>query len=187
MRTRSRIHVPRRWWAPLALVTALAATLLPSAPALSDTPPAGPHYTWSQTPSKVWLQRPDESFLRLKPWTYCWEAPPEEHGESVTVCADGIPPERDEMKRLPSASATRFWFGRPGWELKASFASLNSPDDESCRSHVAALRPRPRWFRLPRPERPGVYQVDMFGSGPEGDVFVTFKWRVGRWDSVNAC
>lgn len=168
------------------MAAALAAALLPSAPAAADTPPLRPYYVWTESPSKVWVHRPDGGYLQAKPWSYCWTGP-QEDGESVTVCVDGVPPERDEMRRLASANATRFWFGRPGWDFEATLTSLSTPDDEACRSHMAAERRKPRWFRVARPERPGVYRVELAGQGPEGDVSVAFKWRVGRWDSVTAC
>jgi hypothetical protein len=176
----------RRRVTPLALVAALAASPLPASAADTNPSPPAPHYTWSQTPSRVWLKRPDDTYARLRPWTYCWSSPPKD-GEYVTVCADGFPPPRDEMLRLTSGRAARFWFGRPNWKFEATIASLSDPADQSCQSTADANRVRPRWFRLARPDRPGVYQVDLFGKGPEGDVFVTFKWRVGRWDTATAC
>lgn len=184
MSNRPRLASTRRRLAPYVLVAALAATLFAPAGATADTPPAGPHYTWSKEPSKVWLQRPDDTFFRVAPWTYCWAYPPP---NDVVACADGVAPERDDLRRLTSGRAARFWFGRPDWEFSASISSLNAPDDESCQQQTDAQRRRPRWFQLPRPERPGVYRVELFGQGPEGDVAATFKWRVGRWDSADAC
>ncbi|KAA1417132.1 hypothetical protein F0U44_18360 [Nocardioides humilatus] len=168
---------------PVALVGALVA---PSA--VADTPPPAPHYTYTGQPSDVWFERPDDTFLRLRPWTYCWTSPVHD-GEQVMTCADGIPPAPEHQRRITSGQSIRFWFGRPGWRFRGSehMSSVRHPDDDTCTVKPVINRKRPHWFRLVRPERPGIYEVVLFGDGPEGDVFVSFKWRVGKYDSPAAC
>jgi hypothetical protein len=171
----------------LLIVLLLSLTVWPSASRAAAAPtPDGPHYTWSGTPSRLWVQRPDGTFLRLRPWTYCWTAPPQ-GGTQSGECADGSPPDAAGLRRLTSGGSPRLWFGRAGWHFSAHLSSLHTPSDSSCRSRTAVIHQRRHWFRLTRPERPGVYQVDLFGRGPEGDEALTFKWRVGRWDSEAAC
>lgn len=171
--------LPRRLAVALVLL-ALVAVPVPGSRASAATS-APPSYTWSATPSPVVLLLPDRR-VRLRPRTFCWTAPPETSGEGEigsALCNDGVEPPRSELAKVARNRAIRFWFGRPGWRWHASLTSFAHPRREGCRVRRVPTRVTPQRFDLAPPRHRGTYRVRLFGTGPEGDVLVSFSWRYG--------
>lgn len=173
--------LPRRVAVALLLLALVAAPL-----SVAGTPAARatgtPTYTWTLSPSPVYLLLPDRN-VRLRPRTYCWTAPPETSGEGeigASVCTDGTEPTRAQLAKVVRHRAIRFWFGRPGWRWSASVTSFAHPHREGCRVRRVPTRVGPQRFDLAPPRYRGTYRVRLFGQGPEGDVTVSFSWRYGR-------
>lgn len=98
----------------------------------------------------------------LRPWTYCW----------TSGCADGMPPE--VLEDVGASEELRLAFPVPGWSFEAIFR----PADQPCgRRQSVPVEPDGEEEHVVRPAGPaGVYDVDLFGRGPEGDVVVTTRW-----------
>lgn len=171
---------------PRRLAVALLVLTLAVAPLTAGSTPAShaagtPTYTWTLTPSPVYLLLPDRT-VRLRPTTYCWTAPPETSGEGeigASACSDGAEPTRSQLAKVARHRAIRFWFGRPGWRWNATLTSFAHPRREGCRVRRVPTRVAPQRFDLAPPRYRGTYRVRLLGTGPEGDVQVSFSWRYG--------
>ena len=110
---------------------------------------------------QVSVRGADEA-VDLRPWTFCW----------TSGCADGAPP--DDLADLGAPPELVVTFPEPGWSFEAIF----SPADQPCgRRQVVPVERIGEQEHLVRPAGPaGVYDVDLFGRGPEGDVVVTARW-----------
>lgn len=82
----------------------------------------------------------------------------------------------------------QFWFERPGWTFDATFR----PQGEGCptATTVEAVATGERRFSLTPAGGPaGTYQVDLYGTGPEGSVSSRFVWtttEAGPYASASA-
>ncbi|GAA4825879.1 hypothetical protein ACFQ0K_18740 [Nocardioides caeni] len=168
-----------------ALLPVLMLALV-AAPLSGATAPAAaaydPHYTWSDNPSPVVLLLP-ERMVRLRPTTFCWEAPSEPApGGSIGTsrCVDGAEPSRARLADVERTGKIRFWFGRPGWRWSARLTSFSHPRRDACTSRIRPVRVSAQRFDLAPPALRGTYRVRMTGRGPEGDMVVSFSWRYGR-------
>ena len=103
--------------------------------------------------------------LDLAPWTACLG----------NGCVDGMPDD-DHLPAVGSPDAVTFGFDLDGWAFESvTFRQL----DAACprRITVAAEETGPRTFRIEPAGPAGVWAVDVFGRGPEGDAVTTFRWR----------
>lgn len=105
--------------------------------------------------------------VALQPWTYCWNPSP-----TSGVCADGAPPE--ELADLGAAPELTITFPRPGWSFRAVLRPAGQPCGPRQDVPVEALGDAEHRLRPAGPA--GVYDVDLFGHGPEGSVSVTARW-----------
>lgn len=135
----------------------------------------GPAYRWNEEPSPVVLRMPDGD-VELTPYTSCWSGPPDDEGVAAARCADGMMPATEELETV-AGEIVPFWFGRPGWTFTATFTDL-TPCGPSWRSKVT--HDGPQGFDLGPVGHAGRHRVDLFGRGPEGDVSVSFVWRMPK-------
>lgn len=153
---------PSRGVTALALVAALGvgggtAQALASSPAegVSARPAAAPRFVG---PPPLRLDAKSVS-LQTKPYTACWS---NSHGG---VCYDGIPPQPP-----PSLGETFYpvtlSFPRDGWSF-----SVSATDADGDRTKVTLIPTGDQSWRLDLSDYvAGRYRLDIFGTGPQGDV-----------------
>jgi len=99
----------------------------------------------------------------LDPWSWCWES----------GCVDGW--HGGDLESVGSPSEVPFSFPEADWEFTATF---NEHGVKRCPRRISvpvAAADDGTW--LLRPAGPaGVWDVDLFGRGPGGDVITTFTW-----------
>ncbi len=104
----------------------------------------------------------DEAVLDLRPWTTCWRY----------YCADGAPLNPEE---IAARDAILVEFPVAGWEFSATATNRS---DDCGRNQTIQLEPvGPTVHRLTPIGRAGDYEITLTGRGPEGDLFVTFRWE----------
>jgi hypothetical protein len=115
----------------------------------------------SDAPPPVTVHFFDES-VALRAWAYCYG----------NLCADGSPPAAPADVGSPGQVLVEFPL--PDWSFTASF----QPADEPCgRIQEAPLDSAADGRFLVRPVGyAGTYDVTLFGRGPGGDLFTTFRW-----------
>jgi hypothetical protein len=115
----------------------------------------------SDAPPPVTVYFFDES-VALQAWTYCFG----------NLCADGSPPAAPADVGRPEQVLAEFPL--PDWSFTASF----QPAGEPCgRIQEAPLDSAADGRFLVRPVGyAGTYDVTLFGRGPGGDLFTTFRW-----------
>lgn len=101
--------------------------------------------------------------LTLEPWTACWG----------NGCYDGAPPE--VLPDIGSPENILVEFPTSGWEFTATV----QPVGEECgRRQSERLEPiGDTTHRLVPIGFADDYEVTLFGRGPGGDVFVSFRWK----------
>jgi hypothetical protein len=104
-----------------------------------------------------------DEHVDLRAWTYCF----------ISLCADGIPPAKPPNVGSPDQVTVEFPL--EGWTFKASFQPAGQP----CARYFPAKLDEiePGVFMLRPAGYDGKYDVILTGRGPEGDAFVTFRWR----------
>ena len=110
-------------------------------------------------------------------WTSCLNiSSGEGAAASMGQCSDGAPPVQPVSVGSPDRVA--FAFDLAGWEFEqASFRAHGARPDSA--ALTAAVEPTgERTFVVSAPDQPGDYDVDLFGTGPEGDAVTTFRWVV---------
>jgi hypothetical protein len=143
-----------------------------SSPSPTETQRPEPTYEWSKQPSPVVLRLGGRD-VELKPWSYCWDGPPNSEGIAPGVCADGYAQTKD-LERVGSPGSVDFWFGVEGWDFQATFTELGV---DCPRQHtVQGMRTGDQTFRLDPAGPPGRYRVDLFGRGRHGSVSTSFLW-----------
>jgi hypothetical protein len=142
-----------------------------AAPALGNV---APQYTYSERPSPVVLQ-PPTSNVYLRPLSFCWSGPTAPGQHAASLCGDGFAPGDDDLRAVTTGRRLTFWFGRAGWRFAAAVRPIGASDDQLHR--LRTTRVSDHRFHIARPA-PGNYRVHLAGRGPEGDVFVCFRWRV---------
>lgn len=102
----------------------------------------------------------------LRPFTSCWS------DGSSGGCYDGAP--QAPWPDLGAGEELFVTFPRDGWEFQATF----QPADQPCgpRQSVDLAPSGAQGHRLVPAGRAGTYDVELFGSGPEGDVVVQGRW-----------
>lgn len=145
------------------------ATRTPDDPTTSPRPE--PTYEWSDTSSPVVLRLPARD-LEL-PTFGCWRGPAGSDGIAGGRCTDGFFAD-EALDHVGYPDTVELWFGRPGWRFDATFRELG----ERCpRSFTVPATPSgDRSFRIDPAGPAGRYRVDLFGRGPEGDVYTSFTW-----------
>jgi hypothetical protein len=120
------------------------------------TPP-----TESDAPPPVTVHFLDQS-VPLRAWTYCYR----------TLCADGSPPAAPADVGSPEQVLVEFPL--PDWSFTSSFQPAGKPCG---RIQDAPLDSAADGHFLVRPVGyAGTYDVTLFGRGPGGDLFTTFRW-----------
>ena len=142
----------------------------PSAPTATQRPE--PTYEWSKRPSPVVL-RLSVRDVELKPWSYCWDGPPNREGIAQAICADGWA-QTSDLDGVGSPTSVDFWFGVEDWDFQATFTELGV--DCPRQNTVQAIRTGDQTFRLDPAGPPGRYRVDLFGRGRQGSVSTSFLW-----------
>jgi len=143
-----------------------------SSPSPTETQRPEPTYEWSRQPSPVVLRLAGGD-VELKPWSYCWDGPPNAKGTTTGVCADGYARTR-ELEGIGSPGSVDFWFGVEDWDFQATFTELGA---DCPRQHtVPAIRTGDQTFRLDPAGLAGRYRVDLFGRGRHGSVSTSFLW-----------
>lgn len=143
-----------------------------SSPSATATQRPEPTYEWTRQPSPVVLRLADRD-VDLKPWSFCWDGPPNRKGIAPGICADGFAQTRD-LDGVGSPAAVDFWFGVADWDFQATFTELGV---DCPRQHtVPAIRTGDQTFRLAPAGPPGRYRVDLFGRGRHGSVSASFLW-----------
>lgn len=106
--------------------------------------------------------RGGDTELTLEPWTACWG----------NGCFDGAPPQI--LPEVGSPDEILVEFPVPGWEFLATV----QPVGEECgREQTEPLeRVSDTVHRLVPIGLADDYEVTLFGRGPGGDVFVSFRW-----------
>lgn len=141
-------------------------------PSPTNTQRPQPTYEWSEDPSPVVLRLEDRD-LELKPWSYCWEGPPNRKGISPGICADGYA-QTPDLDNVGSPGFVGFWFGVENWDFQATFTELG---DNCRRQHtVGAVPTGDQMFRLDPAGLAGRYRVDLFGRGRHGSASASFLW-----------
>lgn len=132
-----------------------------------------PTYEWSRQPSPVVLRLAGRD-VELKPWTYCWEGPPNAKGIAPAICVTGGSAQTRDLEGVGSPGSVDFWFGVENWDFQATFTELgvNCPRQHT----VLAVRTGDQTFRLDPAGVAGRYRVDLFGRGRQGDVSTSFLW-----------
>jgi hypothetical protein len=115
----------------------------------------------SDAPPPVTVHFFDES-VALRAWTYCYG----------NLCADGSPPAAPADVGSPEQVLVEFPL--PDWSFTASFQPAGNPCG---RIQDAPLDSAADGRFLVRPVGyAGTYDVTLFGRGPGGDLFTTFRW-----------
>jgi hypothetical protein len=149
-----------------------ASTVTTSSPAPAVTSRPEPTYEWSKQPSPVVLRLAGRD-LELKPWSFCWNGPPNPDGTAPGLCVDGYEQTKD-LEGVGSPGSVDFWFGVEDWEFQATFTELG---DDCPRQHtVRAMSTGDQTFRLDPAGPSGRYRVDLFGRGRHGSVSTSFLW-----------
>jgi hypothetical protein len=114
-----------------------------------------------EEPPPVTIRFFDRS-IELVPYTYCYG----------NVCAEGFPPAHPPDVGSPDEVVVQFPL--EGWSFTGGFR----PAGEECgRWQQAALQPaRTGEFLLHPVGYSGTYDVELFGRGEGGDLFVMFRW-----------
>lgn len=100
--------------------------------------------------------------LVLQPWTACW----------TMACYDGAPP--DDLEAMGPDDELFVDFPVEGWTFQATVRPVG---DECGRRQTETLETSGATrHRLPAIGFAGDHVVDLFGSGPGGDVIVSFLW-----------
>ena len=144
----------------------------PSGPSPTATQRAEPTYEWSRQPSPVVLRLFDRD-VELRPWTYCWDGPPNREGTARGLCADGFA-QMSDLEGVGSPTSVNFWFGVEDWHFQATFTELGV--DCPRQNTVPATRTSDQTFRLDPAGPAGRYRVDLFGRGRQGSVSASFLW-----------
>ncbi len=129
------------------------------------------------------MQRPPAVTVRggnlessLEAWTACWSEAPSISTGSIrpsSICFDGRPPK--VLPDIGSPSDVVVEFPVPGWEFSATVQPVGK---ECGRRQTEVLEPAgDTAHRLQPIGIAGDYEVTLFGRGPEGDLFVTFRWQ----------
>ncbi len=130
---------------------------------IKDVPdrPGGEYDLGFEPPPDVVVTAGDVK-LTLRPWTACW----------ANGCYDGAPPRN--LAEVGSPPEILVEFPVPGWEFSATVR----PVGEECgRRQMEPLERVGETTYLLRPiGLAGDYEVTLFGRGPGGDVFVSFRW-----------
>jgi hypothetical protein len=143
-----------------------------SSPSPTETQRPEPTYEWSEKPSPVVLRLAGRD-LELKPWSYCWDGPPDRKGFSPGICVDGYAQTKD-LEGVGSPDSVDFWFGVTDWGFQATFTELGV---DCPRQHtVQATRTDDQMFRVDPAGPAGRYRVDLFGRGRYGSVSTSFLW-----------
>jgi hypothetical protein len=126
-----------------------------------DESPEGEYDLGFEPPPDVVVTAGDVE-LMLQPWTACWG----------NGCYDGPPPE--DLAEVGSPTEILVEFPVPGWEFSATV----QPTGEECgRRQTEPLERIGETKYVLRPiGLAGDYEVTLFGRGPGGDVFVSFRW-----------
>ncbi len=113
----------------------------------------------------------DDGDLELDAWAWCWE----------NGCVDGW--HGNDLESVGSPSEVAFSFPEEDWEFTATF---NEHGVKKCPRRIsvpASARDDGTW--LVQPTGPaGVWDVDLFGQGPGGDVITTFTWTTPTGGSL---
>ena len=104
----------------------------------------------------------------VAPWTYCWRTP----GQSQ--CADGAP-RPPYVDAAPGRVATFEFHASPGWRFQTYLRRSGRPC-ASAYGVEATARSDGTWT-VPAAGAVGTWLVEVHGTGPEGDVAATFRWR----------
>jgi hypothetical protein len=118
---------------------------------------------WDEEGAPPILLQLDGGQAVVEPWGYCY-------GNS---CIDGMP--QPPFEDVGDRAEVPFTFPLEGWTFEASF----SPAGESrCERtiNVPVEKHGDFTFAVPTAGPPGAYDVNVFGSGPGGDVITTFAW-----------
>lgn len=116
--------------------------------------------------------------FELTIWTTCWIDFIGSDGTYSDYCADGVPDLVDELERVRGAGPLYVEFPVAGWEFSATTFQIG--DEEGCgRSQTEPLaRIAPTVHKLVPQGFAGAYIVDVYGSGPGGDVISSFVWEM---------
>lgn len=108
----------------------------------------------------------DAGPVDLKPWTACY-------GKG---CYDGSPPE--ELVDVGRTDAVEFSFAREGWTFEATFREVGPGCPRGIT--VPTTKVSTTRFRVEPAGKASLWDVDVFGRGPGGDVIATFRWGTER-------
>ena len=119
--------------------------------------------------------------LTLEAWTTCWMPTVDDGAESAGYCADGAPPENPEL--IESDESLTVMFPIDTWEFSASVTVATGLTVDAVESDITCGRTQTETleplgdgsWRLPLIGPAGDQTVTVFGGGPRGDVFVTFR------------
>jgi hypothetical protein len=108
----------------------------------------------------------DDTTLTLEAWTACWG----------NGCYDGMPPVNPPDIGNPDEIVVEF----PGadWEFSATVTPVGKECGRSQTEPLEAVDATSH--RLVPIGLAGVYDVTLFGHGPGGDLFVSFRWATPR-------
>ena len=113
-------------------------------------------------PPPAVIVRAAAQVLELKPWTYCYRG----------GCVDGMAPWDPPNVGDPSAVVVEF--ALDGWTFSASFRTVGR--DCARRQRLPVVQAGTHMHLLEPAGPAGTYDVTLFGRGPGGDLFVSFRW-----------
>jgi hypothetical protein len=140
-----------------------------TAPDSSRTTDVAPEWD-RQDPPPIVLRLDGEQVV-LAPWTSCYG----------NTCIDGFP--QPPFADVGDRDEVPFSFPLDGWTFEATFSPAGEARCERTFT-VPVEKTGDRTFAVPVAGPPAAYDVNVFGSGPGGDVIVTFTWTTTKAGSL---
>jgi hypothetical protein len=109
----------------------------------------------------------DDGEVALSPVSFCW------HDDDAGACGDGTEP--DDPPRITATDGIEIRFPEPDWDFEASVSEVSAVDCPVELTTAAEPAGDGVWTLDPVGSA-GDWRVHLFGTGPQGDVFVTFVW-----------
>ena len=136
-------------------------------PESSSASPSDVAPDWDEEGAPPVILQLDGEQVGLEPWSSCYG----------NLCADGFP--QPPFEDVGDRDQVPFAFPLKGWTFEASFSPAGEARCErTFPAHVE--KTGDHTFAVGVAGPPGAYDVDVFGSGPGGDVIVTFTWTTTK-------
>lgn len=145
---------------------AVTTTSAPTSSTVPEPTPLEPTDEHPAEPPAVTFASVDGAIDR-RPFTTCWSAPPDDDGETVSFCADGVPEDPSPVP-TPIDGSIEFTFPLVGWDFTAAYA------DSGTTLPVRSLDATTWSLGVPD-EHPAGALVIVSGFGPQGDVHVSIS------------